>query len=235
MTELVGDHSVELGEGHSRKGGGGHRKRLFEAKLGSDGAGTELGGGSDGVVTNRAGFEHGGDEPELIHGVDGPELSHSDAKSEPLRGVDESELGGGSDGVETSRATFDQGGGGVEPKLAELGDDGVETALEVEGDHSEAAVVVDGAEARLVEAKHGANGAETRLDDGGGHSTRVVATKLGVVRGELQLATRTRPVLSRESCFSPKLSKLCRRSWRTRPLAARPSSVLWRREGCSTS
>ena len=48
-------------------------------------------------------------------------------------------------------------------------------------------------------------------------------------------ATRMRPVLSRESCFSPRLSKLCRRSWRTRPLAARPSRVWWRRERCSTS
>ena len=140
----------------------------------------------------------GGDEPELIHGVDGPELSHSDAKSEPLRGVDESELGGGSDGVETSRATFDQGGGGVEPKLAGLGDDGVEIALEVEGDHSEATVVVDGAETKLV--------------DGGGHSTRPAVAILGVVEEELLLETRTRPVLSRETCLFSRSNKLQRRS-----------------------
>ena len=114
-----------------------------------------------------------------------------------------------------------QDGDGGATKLAELGGDSAETDLEVEGGHSEAVVVVDGA--------------VTRLDDGGGHSTRVVVAKLGVVEGELLLVTRTRPDLSRETRFSSRLSKLWRRSWRTRPLAARPSSVWRRREGCSTN
>ena len=95
---------------------------------------------------------------------------------------------------------------------AELDGDSAETILEGEGGHSEATVVVDGAETKLVEAKLGADGAETILEDGGGHSTRVVVAILGVVEGELLLETRTRPVLSRETCFSSRLSKLRRRS-----------------------
>ena len=114
---LAGGHLVELVEGgRSRKGDTGRWTSPGEARLGTDGAGTELElgvggvetaleGGSDGAGTNRARFEHGGG------------------------------------GVGTGVADLEVGGDGVVSKLTELGDDGVETVLELEGGQSEAAVV----------------------------------------------------------------------------------------------
>ena len=119
----------------------------------------------------------------------------------------EAELGTDGEGVGTGVAVVGLGGDGVEPRLTELGVDGVETALEVEGGRSEARVVVDGAEAELAEAKLGADGVEATLADGGGHSTRDEVTRLGDGEGELELEPRACPVLSQWCCFFSRLSR----------------------------
>ena len=64
--------------------------------------------------------------------------------------------------------------GGALVLETELGGDSAETDLDVDGGHSEAAGIVGG----------------------GGHSTNVEVAKLGVVEGELLVATRKGPGLS---------------------------------------
>ena len=72
--------------------------------------------------------------------------------------------------------------------LAELGGDGAETDLEVEGGHSGTVVV------------------EAKLGTGG------VGTELGVVEERLLLEVGTRPGGSRRACLLPRRSRLRRRS-----------------------